>query len=183
MRLFFAIDFPPSAKEELGQLVRRLADQAVCGNFTRKENFHLTLVFLGELPQARLAAALEALEKLQAPGFTLNLSGLGSFPRGGRDIYWLGVEENPGLMALQRQLSASLEEAGFALEKRPFKPHLTLGREVLMPPAFDGAAFARGIARLEIPVERVTLMESLRIAGKLVYRPAASKNLTPTEEA
>lgn len=179
MRLFFALDFPPSVKKQLKQLMDDLAAYAEGGHFTHAENLHLTLVFLGDLPQERLPAVLEALESLKAEGFQLGLSGFGSFERRGGALFWLGVEENSALFHLQRQLSTALEQAGFQLEKRRYKPHITLGREVRLPPSFTAEKLAW--EGLSVPIKEVVLMESARISGRLIYRPLAAKSLLRPE--
>ncbi len=150
---------------------------ALQGNFTRRENLHLTLAFLGEIPPAGVENIKQAMDKVSAGQFSLVISHLGQFKRNGGDIYWLGIEKNTSLLNLHTQLSRELRGAGFKLEERGFKPHLTLGRQIILSPAFDQAEFSRKIPPLSQEVDRISLMKSERIAGKLTYTEIYSKDL------
>jgi 2'-5' RNA ligase len=71
------------------------------------------------------------------------------------------------------QLSESLRGRGFSLENRDYKPHITLGREVILkqPPEFDHAP-------LSMTVTRISLMKSERIQSRLVYTEIFAKNIS-----
>ena len=166
MRLFFAIPFPPQVRSALAGAQDQLRIQGVRGNFSRPENFHLTLAFLGETPRCRDAARV--LAAVPDRCFSLTLGGLGRFG----DVWWLGVDPCPPLEDTAASLQARLREAGFPLENRPFRPHITLLRQAQGPKA----------VRLDLPpltmaVDRIVLMESLRQNGRLVYRAVQEKRL------
>ena len=101
----------------------------------------------------------------------MELSSLGRFQRSGGDIWWMGVAENDALSALQQQVAAALTKAGFSLEKRKFRPHLTLGREVVLEPSFNAEAFSKSLPPARLQVKEIVLMESRRINGVLQYVP------------
>lgn len=122
MRLFVAICFDEPCKDVLCAAIAGLKSHARQGNFSRRENLHLTLAFLGETN--RLAAAKQALQSIHTEPFSIELAGLGCFQRSGSGLWWMGVAENKALAALQQQVVTAL--AGFSLEKRAFRPHLTL---------------------------------------------------------
>lgn len=132
MRLFVAVCLDASCKDMLCTAIAGLKGHACHGNFSRRDNLHLTLAFIGETN--RLDAANQALSSIRAEPFTMELSSLGRFQRSGGDLWWIGVAENDALSALQQQVAAALTKAGFSLEKRKFRPHLTLGREVVLEP-------------------------------------------------
>ena len=168
MRLFLAIELSDAVKNQLCAAVDTLRANARSGNFTRRENLHLTLVFLGE--QTRLDAVKTAMEEAAGNSFSLILSGAGTFRREGGDIWWCGVEKSPALAALYTSLCAALRTRGFLLEAREYRPHLTLGRQVRMQPSFDGEAFAASIPAAAMEVKAVSLMQSLRVNGRLLYK-------------
>lgn len=130
MRLFFALALPDDVRSALAPLVeaaRQKAGDAV--GFTRVEQLHFTLAFLGETP--KLDDALAAGASSQAlPPFEVELSGRGAFPGMSRPrVLWLGVGQGAReLTAVAERLCGALRERGFTLEDRPFRPHLTLGR-------------------------------------------------------
>jgi 2'-5' RNA ligase len=177
MRLFIAINFTEDVKNELCLTMERLKSYANQGNFTRRENLHLTLVFLGEVAPESIRNIKSAMEKVIVAKFLLSLSGLGYFKRNGGDIYWMGVESNNSLAALHSQLSRGLTQAGFTLDNREYKPHLTLGREIRLIDRFDYEAFAKTIKPLNQEVDKISLMKSERIKGRLIYSEIYAKLL------
>lgn len=170
MRLFVALELSPAAKTALLRSQEALKKQGR-GNFTREENLHLTLAFIGQTD--RLDAACEALHAIQGAPFTLRMEKIGAFD----DLIWAGAELSPPLAALQKEVERHLRAQGFPLEKRAFRPHITLCRRFAPFGKRDLAAAEHPVAGLKSPVTRVVLMESIRIDGKLVYRPAETKKL------
>ncbi len=132
MRLFFAVRLPAGVQETLRPALE--AGQRVAGasvGFTRVEQLHFTLAFLGEQPEGAVDRASEAAQAAIAlPQFELAISGRSAFPGMSRPrVLWLGAGEGAApLRALAEKLCAGLRERGFALEDRPFRAHLTLGR-------------------------------------------------------
>lgn len=173
MRLFTGIELPSHWRQALAGGAERLRTMGVRGRFTPPENYHLTLVFLGETNGTAEAAA--ALAQVSAPPFPLRSALPGAFRRKGGDIWWLGVDPSPGLLLAHRQLEQALRRAGFCPEERPYRPHITLARQVrgqvglldsptLFPP-------------LCCQVRRLTLFSSERVDGALRYRPVERKSL------
>jgi 2'-5' RNA ligase len=98
-----------------------------------REDYHLTLQFLGECTReqtGRIIAALTDLAKCQKP-FALQIQGIGSFGRPEQPrILWAGVTgELDALHLLQRQVTERLSHIGFPPEDRPYRPHITLARK------------------------------------------------------
>lgn len=173
MRLFLAVRFDTAVFNALTDRTDRLEKAAKSGNFTRPENLHLTLVFLGET--GRDAAVRRAMDSVQAAPFALRLGEFGRFSRPGGEICWVGVKPCPPLTALQRTLSEALRSAGFSLESRAFRPHITLGRAVVFPRDFDFAALHAVPAGMT--VDRFSLMKSERINGRLTYTALYERKL------
>ena len=174
MRLFIACTPGSALRTELQSLQSRLRASARTGRFVAPELLHLTVAFLGEQPDT--SAAVAALEGVAGSPFTLALDRLGHFPREGGDIWWLGAAPSPPLTALHRRLSVQLERQGFALERRPFRPHLTLGYRVVLPAGFDPRPLLE--FPLSLAVDHLSLMESRREAGRLRYPELYRRTLT-----
>ena len=175
MRLFTAIQFSDSIKQNLEEIVTSLKKEAGQGNFTLTENLHLTLVFIGE--SNRVESIQQCMEQTNFPSMLLEFKEFGKFKRKDGDIYWLGMVANPVLIQLQNALQKNLLRAGFLIEERKFKPHLTLGRQVIVPPGFDLLTFERKIPPISVPVAKISLMKSERIAGRLTYTEIYAKHL------
>ncbi len=131
MRVFYAVTFQEETKEKLIEYKNLVSNNSVKGRFTNKNNFHLTLEFIGEVDEKELSLLTNILYKLQNPPKELITSYIGSFKRRDKDIIWLGIEENKELITLQRNLRNLLINNGFKIENRKYKPHITIGREIV----------------------------------------------------
>jgi 2'-5' RNA ligase len=126
-RLFFALWPPARARAGLERLAAGVA-LVSGGKAVEAAKIHLTLAFLGEVDEARAAAAGEVAATLRARPFVLRLDRVGSFRRS--RVAWAGASELPvELLALQSALDRGLRGNGFELEERPFRPHITLARK------------------------------------------------------
>ena len=175
MRLFIAITLESAIKDRLCTMAKALAESSLSGSFTRRENMHLTLVFIGET--TRLSAVKAAVDSVVAPPFSLMIGGIGRFRRNDGDIWWTGVRKDPTLLDVYRQLRASLTERGFRIDEKEYTPHLTLGRGIRLRPDFDRAAFASRIPVLEMPVHKISLMKSEFVGGRVSYTELYAKAL------
>lgn len=172
MRLFFALTFSPAARAALRQAQERLRAFAPGARYPGEETLHLTLAFLGEVPDRLVPQAAAVLEGLALSPMTLRFSQAG--PLSPEEGLWaLFPEECPALFALQGELAARLEGAGFPLPRRPFRPHVTLARRVAFPgPAPRGQDLLP--RPLSVPCGRVSLLRSqLRPQGPLYTELAA----------
>ncbi len=132
MRTFIAIEIPEAVKKEMAEVQRRLRGSGVDASWSRPEGIHLTLKFLGEVPEAKVADITNALNNAVSGsgGFRLEIEGVGTFPnaRNAR-VVWIGVTgETEKLARLQAAVEESMTKLGMEREDRPFTPHLTLGR-------------------------------------------------------
>lgn len=156
--------------------------QACCESvrFTRPENLHLTIVFLGEIPPEKLDSVRGAMDALACGPFALHVGGFGYFRREGGDLFWAGVERSEALRALHRQMDFQLRSRGFVLERRSFRPHLTLARQAVLKRQYDHGAFV--VPAMKMQVEKITLFRSERTGGKLCYTPLYEKFLSTEEK-
>lgn len=179
LRTFIGISMSEEMKEFLAQIQQQCQKNCKRGNFTEKQNFHMTLHFLGETTKYDLdglkQAVYETAQKKRA--FALKLNKIGIFRREERGIIWVGVEENKEIFHLYEVLERNLSKQGFAREKKPLRPHITLVREAVPYGCFLQMEKNVVVEQREILVESITLFESTRIKGKLLYRPIFTQNL------
>lgn len=132
LRAFVAFKPPDEILHHARQLQEQLKARGMKLRWVRPENIHLTLKFLGDMPEADVAAVEAALQRAARDQAPLNLThqGMGAFPGIKRPrVLWTGLGgEVDRLRDLVRQLETALEPLGFKKEKRPFKAHLTLAR-------------------------------------------------------
>lgn len=169
MRLFYAINFSAAVKQKLLEIQGALKSQTVRGNFTLPDNLHLTLAFIGEVAPDRAGPLMQIAERFQVAPFELRLEGLGRFRRDGGDILWVAIEESKSLTAIYNKLNSQIVEAGFALEKRKFTPHLTLAREARLKGDFDFSEYSARVKPIVTSITKISLMKSERINGRLTY--------------
>ena len=170
MRLFVALVPPEGLRRSLERLGRELYGHCGGGRMVPWQNIHLTLAFLGECDRPR-AAELAMGRSAGAP-FSLRTGRPGRFPGRRGDLWWMGVEESPPLWALRRRLVRALGEEGLWLDDtKPFRPHLTLGRDLPAGCAPGVEAWAGSCPAYPWHVGEMTLMESRREAGGPRYIP------------
>ena len=170
MRLFVALDLPHSLRERLSWMSGGLPG----ARWVPPENYHVTLRFIGEVPGYRAEEMDLALTALRAPGFTVQLSGVGTFEKGGRvTSLWAGVDRNPQLDHLQAKVETALQRAGLERERRRFVPHVTLARLDGVPVAkiADWVAGHNLFRSVPVPIEHFTLFSSRLGKEQAVYTP------------
>jgi 2'-5' RNA ligase len=168
-RLFYAIEFPDDVRSRLSLAGAQLAALASQGRWTRPDNLHLTLQFIGDCPDEWLGRLGDILSLAagNCPPFTMQIGGCGTFGRLG-DILWIGVAPHPLLQQMAGDIASQLQGQGLPYEQRPYSPHITIGRQVRI----DSAALRSwSIAPFGCPVRQITLMESCRAGGPLAYLP------------
>ena len=196
VRLFVAIDLPETAKEALRQAVSDLQDSLQQGiRWVRPEGVHLTLKFLGDVSTARIGDIQEAMERAAREfgpaNFRLSLSGLGVFPNPREPrVLWAGVSgDMEALEHFQGLVDGALEGAGFTRERRPFRPHLTLGRVRDQVGPADRRNIGQAMQQATLPlgvewqVREVHLIRSTLAPGGAIYDSIGSAPLTGNGES
>ncbi len=168
MRLFIAINFNDETRSALSEIQRSIKTSAPRGRFPDSRNFHLTLAFLGECDSKQLNAARNVLASISFSPFELTFERVGRFKRRGGDLWWAGITLTRDLKELHADVSTGMAGVGFELESRPFRPHVTLARQIFEPVAIPSPPAFSEIVR------SVELMESTRINGRLTYIPLFS---------
>ena len=160
MRLFFALDPPPSLKEALAAFLAERRTLPLRASWTDPWKLHLTLAFLGEQPEERLPDLQEIGGEIarRHPPLRLRTSALGAFPRPSRArVLWLGLERDAALESLAEDLRSRLREGGVPMEEGPFAAHVTLAR--LRVPV-DIAALGPGPSPLLFEAPELVLLRS-----------------------
>jgi len=189
-RLFYAVPIPPAATEQIADVVTGVRALGVPGGgrdvrWVRLEGLHLTLRFLGPTLDDRVEAATQALRGAAEgrSAFDISIGGGGTFPPHGRPrALWLDVRDGEeGLVGLAGEIDRELTHAGWVLDPKPFRPHLTLARSDGVPAgAAIGARLIEAAEDIEVRfrAERVGLFESLTGGGPARYEPVEVVDLT-----
>jgi 2'-5' RNA ligase len=174
-RAFVAVSLPDAV---LDAVEERAARVAVPGRLTTRDQWHLTLQFLGNRADVNAVAA--ALADLDEAGGTLRLGGAGAFPRAARGtVLWLGVADGvPVLERLAGAVARLMEPLGHERETRPYRPHVTLAR-CRAPSDLREAIAALGDEPVGPPwrADAVTVYESSTRRDGAQYTPRATIGL------
>src|SRR5262245_54502347 len=130
-RTFVAIALPDSLGSRLSRLQADLAAEVSGVRWVSDSHFHVTLAFLGDVPNTDLNNVCRAVENAAAdiPPLELRVEGLGLFgnPKRPRSL-WIGVDgaDVRALGQLQSGIAAALKSTGYGVDEGPFHPHVTL---------------------------------------------------------
>ena len=160
MRLFIAIQFEEKILEALTDFQNDLKSHGVRGNYTKRENLHITLAFIGDYGNPD--EVLDAMAQVKFEPIDICLDGVGSFG----NLFWVGLSENPQLAAFVKRLRRELASKEIPFDKKRFSPHITLIRKYSCKgdkiPVSD-------VPMGSMTATRVSLMKSERGKNGMIY--------------
>ncbi|MEI5908815.1 RNA 2',3'-cyclic phosphodiesterase [Bacillus spongiae] len=127
---FLAVPLMKSVKKSLYEWTQSVEQRFPFQRWVHQEDYHLTLVFLGEVTSEQVMLLQEKLKLLPFSPFMITINRIGTFgkqenPR----VFWAGIKESEELYRLREYVYKVCQEATFQLEKRPFSPHVTIARK------------------------------------------------------
>lgn len=137
---FFAIKLPKEAKNFLNEWMEAKKHEFPFAKWVHPEDYHITLAFLGFAPEDMISAAIQTMPQvlIGVPPFSLTLHQIGTFgPQKKPRIFWADVEHSTELIQLQKKVYNQALKVGFDLDKKPFRPHITLARKWNSVEEFD----------------------------------------------
>lgn len=194
VRLFVAVDLPGAAQRYIAQLLDTLRAASIPGlRWVKAESVHLTLKFLGNVSEEQIDPIVIAMERAteNIPSFSVRIQHVGTFPNiKSPRVLWVGLRGEVDLMIqLQTRLEETLAALGFVNEIRPFSPHLTLARvrgrlsSLERRDLVAAIESTRGITGVDMPVHRLSLMQSTLAPAGAVYRRRGHISLRVTLES
>lgn len=161
MRVFFALVINEKSKKRIYQLQTEKLKECG-GKFTESSNFHLTLVFVGEVEKEKIKSLLDIANDENISSFSMMGKHIDCFQKK-KKIIWIGVETPTLIEEYVKRIEEKVRLLGFSIEKREYIPHVTLMRGATTLPQNTDASVL-------IEFERLALMESVNIDEKLIYR-------------
>ena len=135
LRAFIAIELPRDFIGEVADIARQLR-AAVPGRYVPRENYHVTLAFLGDIAASQIdeiANCMDAsLSKVEKP-IRLKPDGIGKFGKSKNAMLWLGLNKAPEMMDLALRLRDNLAQEGISFDDKSFLPHITLAHHAQIP--------------------------------------------------
>lgn len=152
-------------------------------SWTKFSNWHITLAFLGALPETTIDLLSTILDSAfdNCPAYSTVLNGLGVFPeKRNPKVLWLGLDNIQPLLPGYQKLTALLLQNNIAFDSKPLKAHLTIARvkSLLFPEAFYSLLQNNHNTHFgDVPITRVILYESISSPSGVMYQPLHEKNL------
>lgn len=186
--IFISINPPQEVKNQVASLLEKLKAKDKSVNWTEADNFHLTLIFLGNINEARTAkvtAILKFITKNQN-GFMLQFGDIEFFPSLNPKIIWIREDNSLDLFNLQKNLDSQLKFNGFDMGDRQFIPHFTLGRINKNIKDQDGLeGLFRTVKFNDFYVDHMDVMRSFMVGKKIkherLFRVPLSQDVRKTQ--
>ncbi|MCD8232215.1 MAG: RNA 2',3'-cyclic phosphodiesterase [Clostridiales bacterium] len=169
MRLFIGIALPDNIREKIGADADKLK-KVIPGRYVVEENYHITLVFIGETDQNDVNVIKRAMDAAvigQAP-VDLSIGRPWYFRKPENAILHMKVEGWKQLLGLDKRLRSALREEGLSFDKKPFNAHITLARKARIN---LGELNNFPEQKYKLRVNEITLFHSTRVNGVLKYLP------------
>ncbi|MCM1194431.1 MAG: RNA 2',3'-cyclic phosphodiesterase [Firmicutes bacterium] len=169
MRVFIALDLPQKTKDNLERSAKQFAEKTIKGNFTKKENYHVTLHFLGNVNPNDLIyiqSAMDSVKDLPAPKLAVNQFAI--LRAGG--VVCAKFNKDGNLTELHDRLGAKLEESGFGVEHRAYRPHVTVIRNFAFELPFSEVTKSVDVYNKPFDATQVVLYETVFGDSGVTYR-------------
>ncbi|WBW96803.1 RNA 2',3'-cyclic phosphodiesterase [Oceanirhabdus sp. W0125-5] len=169
MRVFIGIQLSCELKEFLARMQSQLEDNCACGRFTKRENLHITLNFIGELNENKVKEVEGIIKKVVSKfhAFNIEVKGISFFENNNKRLFFAKVEKNDKLIKLQKELSNELSKIGLKQERRVYKPHITIGRNIELLNGYDTQTMEDNC--FVEKVKKVTFFESVFMKSGVEY--------------
>jgi len=169
IRTFIAVDISQDIKMDLDRLISGFRHESKAIRWVRAQNLHLTLRFLGDIPEETIPSLAESLKSnLRGFGsFDLALSGLGGFPNMNKPrVIWVGSDDPKNKLGdLASKVESGCGEAGFGKGDKKFSAHLTIGR----------VKFPQGIENILDKIENTNFAtKPFNVGEILIYKSVLS---------
>ena len=162
MRLFISLIFDANTVESLCNLQSLLRDNGVEGNFTKPQNLHMTLAFIGEY--GKPDDVLDVIEEVPFRYIPICFSDVYVH----REMVLVSIARNPGLESYVRRLRRALAEKGIPFDRKNFNPHITLVRKAVLKNGLpDDLLKSSGLRTTDAAL--VSLMQSTQGKNGMIY--------------
>ena len=173
MRLFIGISLDYRVRDYLKAVQDVIKQSSYEGNYTKFDNFHITLRFLGEISSNEIDAMIDAIDiRLQEVSkFTIKIGDIGFFNQREKKLIFVKIiQGQEQLKNLYKNLNQCFNDLDISLKPQKFAPHITIARQVTLNP-HKNASTPIPFYPKAILVSSITLFQSERIHGKLTYTP------------
>ena len=178
MRVFVALNLPQKTKDNLERSATEFKALSTGGNFIPKDNYHLTLHFLGEVAPSDLTfvqSAMDGVRDLPAPELAVNQFTI----LRASDIVCAKLRQSQALTTLHDELGRRLEQHGFVVEHRAYRPHVTMIRKKSFSLPFSEVTKSVNVYNMPFTASELILYESVFTPNGVTYRELYKIELNP----
>lgn len=176
MRVFIALRIPDKTRDNLDRSASQFKALATGGAFVPKENYHITLHFLGNVEPNSLIfvqSAMDSVKNLPAPKLAVNQFAV----LRASNVVCARFNKNAELTALHDALADSLEKMGFTVERRAYRPHTTIIRKYSFDLPFSEVTKCVDVYNKPFDAPEVILYQSVFTDNGVTYTPLYSVTL------
>ena len=169
MRVFVALELPQKTKDNLERSSNQFAELSNGGNFVKKDNFHITLHFLGNVAASDLIyiqSAMDSIKDLPAPELAVTQFAM----LRASDIVCAKLRQSAELVTLHDTLGEKLEACGFEVEHRAYRPHVTLIRKKSFTLPFSEVTKSVKVYNMPFNASELVLYDSVFTPNGVTYR-------------
>ena len=180
MRVFIALNIPDKTRDNLERSASQFKDMATGGNFTKKENYHITLHFLGNVDERNLIyiqSAMDAVKRLPAPKLSVSQFAV----LRASNVVCAKFNKCESLTTLHEALANGLEQSGFTVEHRAYRPHVTIIRKYAFSLPFSEVTKSVDVYNMPFDAPELVLYESELTRDGPIYTPLYTVTL-PIDE-
>lgn len=170
MRVFVALNIPDKMKDNLERSASQFKEMSTGGSFTPKSNYHLTLHFLGNVDSRNLIyvqSAMDAIKLLPAPKLAISQFAI----LRASNAVCARFNKNAALAAIHDALADNLEKSGFTVERRAYRPHVTVIRKYSFKLPFSEVTKSVDVYNKPFDAPEVVLYESVFTPEGVTYNP------------
>jgi 2'-5' RNA ligase len=178
IRTFISLEIPEDSLQKIIEIRNKTVDISSNVRWEKNDKLHVTLKFLGETDEDKISKIIETIDRITSTfkPISLRFEKFGIFKKGNEPkILWIGVNSNMDLQKLVYEIDTSLVEYEVELEKRSFKPHITLLR-------FRGNEVVKNVLSLtevilpdiKFTADKIIFYESKLLPSGSIYKPIKS---------
>lgn len=169
MRVFIALEIPDRAKDNFERSSKQFEMFANKGNFVTKDNYHITLHFIGNIDESKLIylqSAMDKVSNMSAPNLSVNQFVV----LRASNVVCAKFNKEQNLLKLHDALGENLENLGFTVECRAYRPHITIIRNYGFELPFSEVTKNVDVYNKPFTADKVVLYESVFGQKGVTYR-------------
>ena len=167
MKLLVAIGLNEDIKKSVGSLAESIKEGSQKGIFSRDENLHLTLAYIGDTD--RIDVMKRIVDSLPDDDFKIEFGKFNLTKTDTGDMLWLNVNKSEELAAIRKAIINRMRLMNFSIEETDYNPYIILGKDIGYKNGFDPHKLTEEMPRLSMQASKIQLIKAEKVKGRTVY--------------